>query len=93
LLSVIPTIATAPALVLVGVFMMAPISKIDWHKYDEAIPAFLAIVLIPLTYSITQGIVWGMIIWTVLKLLNGKYEEVTLTLIIADIFATAALLI
>ncbi len=93
LLSVIPTIATAPALVLVGVFMMAPISKIDWHKYDEAIPAFLAIILIPLTYSITQGIVWGMIIWTVLKLLNGKYEEVTLTLIIADIFATAALLI
>ncbi|HSH50553.1 MAG TPA: NCS2 family permease, partial [Bacteroidales bacterium] len=92
LLSVIPTIATAPALVLVGVFMMAPISKIDWYKYDEAIPAFLAIILIPLTYSITQGIVWGMIIWTVLKLLNGKYKEVSLTLIIVDIFAIAALL-
>lgn len=93
LLSVIPTIATAPALVLVGVFMMAPISKIDWHKYDEAIPAFMAIILIPLTYSITQGIVWGMIIWTVLKLLNGKHKEVSLTLIIVDIFAIAALLI
>lgn len=93
LLSVIPTIATAPALVLVGVFMMTPISNIDWHKYDEAIPAFLAIILIPLTYSITQGIVWGMIIWTVLKLLNGKYKEVSLTLIIVDIFAIAALLI
>lgn len=93
LLSVIPVIATAPALVLVGVFMMNPISKIDWNKYDEAIPAFLAIILIPLTYSITQGIVWGLIAWTLLKLLSGKTEEVSLTLIIVDIFAIAALLV
>lgn len=93
ILSVVPSIATAPALVLVGVFMMTPIAKIDWDKYDEAIPAFLAIILIPLTYSITQGIVWGLIIWTALKLLNGKYKEVSLTLIIVDIFAIAVLLI
>ncbi|MCZ7601375.1 MAG: NCS2 family permease [Melioribacteraceae bacterium] len=93
LLSVIPVIATAPALVLVGVFMMNPISKIDWNKYDEAIPAFLAIILIPLTYSITQGIVWGLIAWTLLKLLSGKTKEVSLTLIIVDIFAIAALLV
>lgn len=93
MLSVIPVIATAPALVLVGVFMMNPISKIDWNKYDEAIPAFLAIILIPLTYSITQGIVWGLIAWTLLKLLSGKTKEVSLTLIIVDIFAIAALLV
>ncbi|MDZ7763764.1 MAG: NCS2 family permease [Melioribacteraceae bacterium] len=72
LLSVVPPMATAPALVLVGVFMMHPIAKIDWEKYDEAIPAFLAIILIPVTYSITQGIVWGMITWTILKLLSRK---------------------
>ena len=93
LLSIVPIIATAPALVLVGVFMMNPISKIEWSQYDEAIPAFLAIILIPLTYSITQGIVWGLITWTALKLLNGKREEVSLTLILVDIFAIAALLV
>lgn len=93
LLSIVPTIATAPALVLVGVFMMSPVSKIDWSQFDEAIPAFLAIVLIPVTYSITQGIVWGLITWTVLKLLSGKHKEVSLTLIIVDIFAIIALLI
>lgn len=93
LLSIVPTIATAPALVLVGVFMMNPVSKIEWSQFDEAIPAFLAIILIPVTYSITQGIVWGMITWTVLKLLSGKHKEVSLTLIIVDIFAIIALFI
>lgn len=93
ILSVVPSIATAPALVLVGVFMMNPVSKIEWLKYDEAIPAFLAIILIPVTYSITQGIVWGLITWTLLKILSGKKEEVSLTLIIVDIFALAVLLI
>lgn len=93
ILSVVPSIATAPALVLVGVFMMNPVSKIEWLKYDEAIPAFLAIILIPVTYSITQGIVWGLITWTLLKILSGKKEEVSLTLIIVDIFAIAVLLV
>ncbi|HET56022.1 MAG TPA: NCS2 family permease [Ignavibacteria bacterium] len=93
ILSVVPSIATAPALVLVGVFMMNPVSKIEWLKYDEAIPAFLAIILIPVTYSITQGIVWGLITWTLLKILSGKKEEVSLTLIIVDVFAIAVLLV
>jgi len=93
ILSVVPSIATAPALVLVGVFMMNPVSKIEWLKYDEAIPAFLAIILIPVTYSITQGIVWGLITWTLLKILSGKKKEVSLTLIIVDIFAIAVLLV
>lgn len=93
ILSVVPSIATAPALVLVGVFMMNPVSKIEWLKYDEAIPAFLAIILIPVTYSITQGIVWGLITWTLLKIMSGKKEEVSLTLIIVDVFAIAVLLV
>ena len=86
-LSIIPTIATAPALVLVGVFMMKPVLKINWSEYDDAIPAFLAMILIPLTYSITQGIVWGFLSWTAIKVLTGKKEEVSLTLVIIDIFA------
>ena len=92
LLSAIPAIATAPALVLVGVFMVRPIVKINWGQLDEAIPAFLAMVLIPFTYSITQGITWGFLSWTVLKLAAGKWREMSVTLLVIDAFAVAALL-
>jgi AGZA family xanthine/uracil permease-like MFS transporter len=93
LLSIVPSIATAPALVLVGVFMAKPITKIHWAQLDDAIPAFLAMVLIPLTYSITQGIVWGFLSWTVIKFLLGKGKEVTPMLLIIDAFAIAALIL
>lgn len=93
LLSIVPAIATAPALVLVGVFMMKPVLKINWTKFDDAIPAFLALVLIPFTYSITQGIVWGFLSWTAIKLLLGKRDEVSPMLIVIDIFAVLALMI
>lgn len=93
LLSVVPGIATAPALVLVGVFMMKPVTKINWTKFDDAIPAFLAMILIPVTYSITQGIVWGFISWTVIKLSLGKFREISIMLIIIDILAILALII
>src|SRR6478736_10074041 len=92
LLSVIPAIATAPALVLVGAFMMRPVTKIDWMKLDEAIPAFFSMVLIPFTYSITQGIIWGFLTWTVIKLAAGKTKDISVTLIIIDVFCVLALL-
>lgn len=91
ILSVVPSIATAPALVLVGVFMIKPISKINWVKFDDAIPAFLGIILIPITYSITQGIIWGFISWTVIKLMLGKFEEVSPMLIVIDILAVLSM--
>lgn len=91
ILKVVPSIATAPALVLVGVFMMKPITRIHWDELDDAIPAFLAMILIPFTFSITQGIIWGFISWTVLKLAIGKYKEVPPMLIIIDLFAVASL--
>ena len=93
LLSVVPSIATAPALVLVGVFMLKPITQINWGKLDDAIPAFLALVLIPYTYSITQGIIWGFLSWTFLKLVLGKKEEVTWMMLVIDAFAIMALVI
>jgi len=86
-LSVIPAIATAPALVLVGVFMMKPVLNINWNCYDDAIPAFLAFILIPLTSSITQGIVWGFLCWTVIKIACGKYKEVSPMLLVIDALA------
>ena len=93
LLSVVPSIATAPALILVGVFMMKPVIKINWSKFDDAIPAFFGMILIPLTYSITQGIIWGFISWTIIKVAIGKKEEVSWMLIIIDVFAIAALFV
>ena len=93
ILSIIPEIATAPALILVGVFMMKPVLKIHWSVLDDAIPAFLALILIPFTYSITQGIIWGFLSWSVIKIVIGKKEEVSLMLIIIDIFAVLALII
>ncbi|RQW07493.1 NCS2 family permease [candidate division KSB1 bacterium] len=93
LLSVVPSIATAPALVLVGVFMMKPVQKINWDQLDDAIPATLALILIPLTYSITQGIVWGFLSWTVIKLMIGKKKEISPVLMIIDLVAIMALVL
>lgn len=93
LLSVVPAIATAPALVLVGVFMISPVIKINWSQLDEAIPAFLAMVLIPFTYSITQGIIWGFLSWTAIKLITGKKQDISIALWIIDIFAILALVL
>lgn len=93
LLSVVPSIATAPALVLVGVFMIKPVTKINWQQLDEAIPSFLAMVLIPFTYSITQGIIWGFLSWTALKLATGKTGDISIGLWFIDAFAILALVL
>ena len=91
LLSMIPPIATAPALVLVGSFMLRPVTKINWLMIDEAIPAFIAMVVIPFTYSITQGIIWGFLSWTIIKTAAGKTKDISITLIIIDVFCVLAL--
>ncbi|WP_375445953.1 NCS2 family permease [uncultured Fibrella sp.] len=93
LLSVIPSLATAPALVLVGTFMIQPVTRIRWTNLDEAIPCFLALVLIPFSYSITQGIIWGFLSWTVIKLAVGKREEIPVGLWVVDVFCLASLLL
>ena len=93
LIVLIPGVATAPILVLIGLFMMRPVNKIDWDDFENSIPAFLALVLIPLTYSITQGIIWGFLSYTMLKILKGKANEIPITLYIIDIFAIISLAI
>ncbi len=91
-LSVIPTVATAPALVIVGVYMIRPVIQIDWQDLEEAIPAFLAMILIPFSYSITQGIIWGFLSWTLFKIAQGKFKEISITLLIIDALAILSLL-
>lgn len=71
--------------------MVRPVTKISWEKLDEAIPAFLALVLIPFTYSITQGIIWGFLSHTLLKVVAGKSREISPTLWVIDAFTVAAL--
>lgn len=83
----IPAYATAPALVLVGVMMMANVLSIRWNDLSEAIPAFLVIFMIPLTYSIAEGLSIGFITYPLVKAFQGKAKEVSLaTWIIAAVF-------
>jgi AGZA family xanthine/uracil permease-like MFS transporter len=73
---IIPAAATAPALIIVGLFMISPILKINFDDYTESIPAFFTIIMMPLTFSIAEGIVFGMLSFVFLKLLSGRYKEI-----------------
>jgi adenine/guanine/hypoxanthine permease len=87
LFGMIPAEATAPALILVGLFMMSPIKEIDLEDYTEAIPAFLTIVMMPFAYSIAEGIVFGMVSYVALKLLSGKSKDISpLMYVLAIVF-------
>ena len=72
LVQAIPTAATAPALILVGALMMGALAEIDWSDAAEAIPAFLTVIIIPLTYSIANGLAFGITSHAILKLVRGQ---------------------
>jgi AGZA family xanthine/uracil permease-like MFS transporter len=72
LVQAIPTAATAPALVLVGAMMMGALAEVDWHDPATAIPAFLTVIMIPLTYSIANGLAFGITSHAVFKLVRGQ---------------------
>ncbi len=74
---VIPSFATAPALVVVGLFMVEGVSKIDFRNFDEAFPAFITIVMMPFTYSISEGLVFGMLSYVIIKILFGKWKQIS----------------
>ncbi len=82
---IVPSAATAPALILVGLFMMEPIKKIDLEDFTEAIPAFLTIIMMPIAYSISEGIVFGMLSYTLLKALTGKAKEVSIVMYVLSL--------
>lgn len=78
----IPAAATAPVLVIVGLLMLEPINRIDFGNYSESIPAFVCIITMPLAYSISDGILLGMISYVILNLLCGNYKKITPTMYI-----------
>lgn len=79
---IIPSAATAPALIIVGVFMMKNVAYIDWNDMEIAIPSFLTIAMMPFAYSISDGIGFGLISYTLLKVVRGKYKEIPILMYI-----------
>jgi AGZA family xanthine/uracil permease-like MFS transporter len=78
LVGAIPAAATAPALIVVGSFMASAMGEIDWSDYTVAIPSFLTLMMIPLTFSIANGLAFGFTAFTLLKLLRGEFRKVSL---------------
>jgi AGZA family xanthine/uracil permease-like MFS transporter len=76
----VPASATAPALILVGLFMITSVVRINFNDMTEALPAFLTIVMMPFAFSIAQGIVFGMLSFVLLKALSGKWKHISVTM-------------
>ncbi len=76
LLIAVPVAATAPALIIVGALMMRGAKDLDWSKIDEAVPAFLTLATMPFTYSIANGISFGIVSYVLIKALRGRFREV-----------------
>jgi AGZA family xanthine/uracil permease-like MFS transporter len=82
LAALVPAQATAPILIIVGVFMMEPIMKINFEDYIEAIPAFFAFVMMPFTFNIAEGIVWGILAYVALNLAVRRFDRISSTMYI-----------
>ena len=78
----IPAAATAPALVIVGLLMLEPITRIPFNDFSESIPAFICIIMMPLTYSISNGILLGMITYVLMNIICGNFKKITPTMYI-----------
>ena len=85
LISVVPAHATAPALILVGVMMLASFADINWSDLEEAVPAFFASIFMGLCYSISYGIAAGFIFYAIVKVVKGKFREVSPILWVVNI--------
>ncbi len=83
----IPGAATAPALIIVGVMMMPSVKTIHWEDYTKAIPAFVTIIMMPLAYSISDGILLGVISYVLCHAVAGKFKDISITMwILAALF-------
>jgi AGZA family xanthine/uracil permease-like MFS transporter len=82
----VPAAATAPALIIIGLFMMSSVADIDFNEISEGLPAFVTIIFMPFTYSIANGIIFGMLSFTIVKLLSGKVKDVSITMYVLTLF-------
>ena len=93
LAAAVPAYATAAVLILVGVAMFQSVSTIDFSSLEDALPAFVTVVLIPLTLSITQGILWGFLLHALFYAVAGRWREVSLTLWLLSALSAGLLLL
>ena len=89
LVTAVPALATAPALIIVGALMMAGARELDWNQMDEAIPAFLTVIVMPLTYSIANGITIGIVTYVLLKLFVGRGRAISPVMIVLALLLAA----
>lgn len=75
-IAMVPTQAVAPVLIIVGIMMMSSFKEIDWDNLEEAIPAFMASIVMGFVYNISYGIAAGFIFYTLIKLITGKAKEI-----------------
>ncbi|NLB66525.1 MAG: NCS2 family permease [Lentisphaerae bacterium] len=92
LISMVPVFATAPVLVIAGVYMFRSIRHLDFSRLDELIPAVLTIILMPLTYTISVGIAAGFLSWTLLKVMTGRIRDVRPSMWLCSLLALVALM-
>lgn len=89
----IPSAATAPALILVGFYMMSPVKDIDWGDSSEGIPAFLCIIMMVVCYSISDGIMFGIIMYVILKAVKKEWKTLSVPTIIVALLFVAKLVV
>lgn len=93
LIEVVPIYATAPALVIVGIFMVKEVANIDFSNYEESIPAILTLIVMPLTFSISMGMAFGFISWVFLKIILLKFNKIPWIMYLIMVLSIASLLV
>ncbi|MDC0804619.1 NCS2 family permease, partial [Clostridium paraputrificum] len=93
LLGIVPTYAAAPALVMVGVFMFESIKQIDFADSKIAVPAFVTVLLMPLTYSISIGLCFGFISYIIMHVVAKETDKISITLWIIGLLAVVNLVL
>jgi Permeases len=91
LFSIVPTAATSAALIIVGLFMITMVSSIDFEDYKDAIPAFITIIVTPLSYSIADGIIFGVLSYVAIHMLAGEFKRVGIPLYVLSVVFLAKL--
>ena len=93
LIAIVPAYATAPALIMVGFMMVRQTAQIPWADYEEAIPAILTFMLMPLSFSIATGLACGFLSWTIIKIMMGKFSEISWVMYIIALLSLASLVV
>jgi len=93
LVGAVPPFATAPALIIVGIFMLRGIGQIDFYNFEEGLPAFLTLILMPLTFSIATGLAFGFASYVLLKLFRGHIKDCSPVLIVIALLSIVSLVI